>query len=153
MPDLLRLGRNPHPQQQSADGRRCQIRVAADVLHSCVLRRREAAVRRAQSTSHLIQSTIEISIVTDNGTSLAGFVPLDLGGLLNRKDRREMFEIERCPDRSASLKMRLTFKAGSERIRNKVRVVHTENVEDSEPEDEAMMMRPITLARSVTPHS
>lgn len=65
--------------------------------------------------------------MTDNGTSLAGFVTLDLGGILNRKDRRELFEIERCPDKSAAMRMRLTFRATDDKPRNRVRLLNANN--------------------------
>lgn len=91
--------------------------------------------------------------MTDNGTSLAGFVSVDLGGLLSRKDRRELFEIERCPDKAASIKMRFTSRMASERQRTRVRMLNTDTYLDSDPEDDPLGMRPITIARSVTPRS
>lgn len=85
---------------------------------------------------------MEISIITDNGTSLAGFVGIDLGVLVNRKDRKELFEIERCPDKAACIRMRISYQLVSEKPKNRVRLLGHQS-EDSEFEEN----------RSVTPRS
>lgn len=85
---------------------------------------------------------MEISIITDNGTSLAGFVTIDLAALVNRKDRKELFEIERCPDKSACIRMRIAYRLMSEKPKNRVKLKGQQS-DDSEFEEN----------RSVTPRS
>jgi hypothetical protein len=54
-------------------------------------------------------------MVTDNGTSLAGFVSLDLGSMVMKRDtNREFYDIEKCPDKNAQIKMKVSYRYLSE---------------------------------------
>lgn len=95
---------------------------------------------------------MEVSILTDNGTSLAGFVSIDLASIVGRKERRELYEIERCPDKTASIRMRFNCLPLDERSRNQV---HLQNhyEEEFDLDDDRMDRRHAQMRRSVTPRS
>ena len=60
------------------------------------------------------KTTLEVFIVTEKMNSLAGFVTVDVGGWLGHGEKRDVFQIERCPDRAATLRMKLLCRYMSE---------------------------------------
>jgi hypothetical protein len=67
-------------------------------------------------------------------------VPIDLGNLINRKDRKELFEIERCPDKAASIRMRVSYRFLSDtKPKNRVKLLGNQSDGESDFDENKSM--------------